>query len=407
MPDQSSGKLRIGVFGTGFIAREVWRMTQASEEMQIVKFLTRRPLNSIDWLDDTLLTHSVDEVIEAADIIFDATGDPIHSTVAVETALRAGRKVLTMHAELHVTTGSYLSDLGYLTEADGDQPGVMALLDREARAMGFEPLAYVNIKGFLNLNPTRKDMEYWSKRQHLSLVETTAFTDGTKLQIEQALIANGLGASIARSGMIGPKTEGIADTDSLVAAAREIGKPISDYVLCPKAPPGIFILADHSVAEQNPYYGPYEKLLTTEKSAYALVRPYHLCALEVPKSLAAIADGAPPLMTNSRVPRISVRGVAKHNLAVGDVISHPIGGFDVRGEAINSLEQPDHVPIGLLYGAHLKRQVAAGDAVTFDDVDLPESRALEIWQTELRPRIEASANEPVLPSANPNQRVAI
>lgn len=381
-------KMRIGLFGTGFIAREAYRMLKFSPDMVVAKVLTRRPLDSIDWLDAEQVTHSAEEVIASSDIILDATGDPIHSTVAIEMALLAGRKVVTMNSELHVTTGSYLSGLGYLTEADGDQPGATALLDNEARAMGFKPLAYVNVKGFLNPDPTCDDMKYWSKLQQLSLVETTSFTDGTKLQIEQAFTANALGATLAKPGMIGPKTANIHDTDVLVEASRKMGAPICDYVLAPGAPPGVFVLADHDVAAMNPNYGPYEKLLTTKKSAFVLLRPFHLCGLEVPKSLAAVANGQPPLMTNGPVPRASVRAIAKRDLAIGDSITHPIGGFDVRGEAFNSSDMPDHVPLGLLAGARLTRNIQRGDVVTFDDVELPESRALEIWLNELRPLIE-------------------
>ena len=62
--------------------------------------------------------------------------------------------------------------------------------------MGFHPVVYGNIKGFLNKNPKKEEMEYWSKRNGISLGMTTSFTDGTKVHIEQALVANGLGADI-------------------------------------------------------------------------------------------------------------------------------------------------------------------------------------------------------------------
>lgn len=69
-----------------------------------------------------------------------------------------------MDAELHVTTGSYLTRKpGLITEAEGDQPGCLAALKEEALAMGFQILAYGNIKGFLKLNPSRDDMQYWSR----------------------------------------------------------------------------------------------------------------------------------------------------------------------------------------------------------------------------------------------------
>jgi predicted homoserine dehydrogenase-like protein len=383
--------IRIGMFGTGFIAKEAAKVVQRTEGLEIVKVLTRRPFGSVGWLDSGLLTHSVNEVIDACDLVFEATGDPIHSTVTVEAALRAGRKVVTMNSELHVTTGSFLSELGYCTEADGDQPGATALLERDAAAMGFERLAYVNIKGFLDPNPSPADMEYWSRRQKLSLVETTSFTDGTKLHVEQAFCANAFGATLARPGMIGSTVAGIHDTDELARRARQIGQPISDYVICPAAPPGVFILCDHPDASLLPHYGPYEKLLTRGREAYVLLRPYHLCGLEVAKSLIAAASGAPPLMTNGAVPKVSVAAVAKRPLSTDDIIGHAIGGFDVRGSALLASEAPDHVPIGLLSRARLRRGVPAGQVIQFDDVDLVQSRALEIWLDELRPRIASAA----------------
>jgi predicted homoserine dehydrogenase-like protein len=376
---------RIGMIGTGFIARGAMGVIDVTDRLEISKVLTRRPLDTVDGFDPDKLTQSANEVIDSCDIVFDATGDPIHSTLVVEAALRAGRKVVTMHSELHITTGSYLANLGYLTEADGDQPGAIALLDREARSMGFTPVAYVNIKGFLDPNPTRENMEYWSKRQNLSLAETTSFTDGTKLQVEQAFCANAFGGTIARSGMIGGTVASLHDTDYLVEQARELGQPVSDYVLSPGAPPGVFVLAEHPVSETLPHYSPYEKLMTTGRQAYLLLRPYHLCALEVAKSLTAVADGAPPLMTNGPVPRVSVAAVAKHALDVDHIVHHPIGSFELRGQAVLSAEQPDHVPLGLLAGARIKRHVAEGETITFDHVEMPESRALSIWLDELRP----------------------
>ena len=100
-----------------------------------------------------------------------------------------------MNSEFHVTVGSYFVDKGLVTEAEGDQPGVLAQLHEEAISMGFKPLVYGNIKGFLNENPTADDMEYWGNKSGISLDMVTSFTDGTKVQIEQTLVANGLGKS--------------------------------------------------------------------------------------------------------------------------------------------------------------------------------------------------------------------
>ncbi|HOV67888.1 MAG TPA: hypothetical protein PLI31_05955 [Methanoregulaceae archaeon] len=49
--------------------------------------------------------------------------------------------------------------------------------------------------------------------------------------------------------------------------------------------------------------------------------------------------------------------------------------------AIRTADHPEHVPIGLLDGARLTRPVPSDGMITLDDVELVESRAVEIWRT--------------------------
>ncbi|MCG8557652.1 MAG: NAD(P)-dependent oxidoreductase [Proteobacteria bacterium] len=384
--------VRVGIVGTGFIARSVVAELRNARDLAVARVLTRRKDTAIDGIDAGTLTLSLDELLERCDIVLEASGDPLHATVVVESALASGKKVVTMNAEFHVTTGPYFHGRGYLTEAEGDQPGATALLKRDALGMGFRPMAYVNIKGFLEPNPTRANMEYWSERQGLSLVETTSFTDGTKLQIEQALCANALGAIFVRDGMTGRKVSDLAETDYLVKDAEKLGCPVSDYVVAAGAPPGVFLLAKHDVSRTLPHYGPYEKLLTKGRSAYVLLRPYHLCALEVPKTLRSAAAGDAPLMFCSPVPYASVAAVAKRALEVDEVIDHAIGGFEVRGMAVAAAAHPDHVPIGLLKGARVRRRVLPEAVLQMDDVELEASRAGEIWSI-LQQRVNTAADQ--------------
>ena len=72
--------------------------------------------------------------------------------------------------------------------------------------------------------------------------------------------------------------------------------------------------------------------------------------------------------------------IRDRDLAEGEILRHPMGSFDVRGVSVKIADHPDHVPIGLLDGARLVRPVAAEATITRDDVELPESRALELWR---------------------------
>ena len=99
----------------------------------------------------------------------------------------------------------------HITEAEGDQPGSIATLYREAIDIGFIPLVLGSIKGYLNTNPSEADMRYWAERNGISLAQVTAFTDGTKVQVEQVHVANGLGADILKQGLMGPESDSHID----------------------------------------------------------------------------------------------------------------------------------------------------------------------------------------------------
>src|SRR5687768_5241559 len=185
---------RIGIVGTGFVARGAYRSLLKTPGVAVTKILTRREPRNVSGMDSSLLTDSLAELIDSSELVFESSGDAIHGTSVLEKVIDAGLPVVTMNSELHVTTGSWLARRGYITEADGDQPGCEARLKLDAEVMGFTPLGYVNIKGYLNNDPCLDEMEHWAEAQHLRLDQVVSFTDGSKLQIEQALVANGLDA---------------------------------------------------------------------------------------------------------------------------------------------------------------------------------------------------------------------
>ncbi|MGB7816906.1 MAG: hypothetical protein WBL28_11220 [Methylotenera sp.] len=374
---------KVGIVGTGFIANGLAHLIRSSKDFQVSRLLTRRPIDSISDFPREGLTNSLAELIDTSDIVFECSGDVIHATEVVLAAANANKKVVTLNAEFHVTTGSYFVRKGaYVTDADGDQPGCLARLKLEVEGMGFEPCAYVNIKGFINLNPERKDMEYWSEQQGIRLEQVVSFTDGSKLQIEQAFVANGLGATIPPNGMFGARVDSLNDVDYLIRASEETGMPISDFVLCKGAPPGVLIVAKNKEADRlgNYIVGP---LRTKEKLGYILLRPYHLCHLEALNTLRRVVMGEPVLLNNSENPHLTVAAVAKRKILRGEVIARGAGGFDVRGVAVQLRTNHNAVPVCLLQNTKIIRNIEPGQIVQFDDVDLADTTALEIYRSLL------------------------
>ncbi len=371
--------MRVGLVGTGFIARGIARTLERAGDLRLGAVLTRRRPADVRGFPDGAVTGAVDELLARSDVVVEASGDAVHATDVLVSVVDAGLPIVTMDSELQVTTGSWFASRGYITEADGDQPGCLARLHGEAVSMGFTPRAYVNLKGFLNLDPEPEEMFYWARRQQLRVEQVVSFTDGSKLQVEQALVANGLGAEIAAEGLIGATVADLHDTEFLAEHGVELGGAVSDFVLAKGAPPGVMILAEHADAAALGDYGPTARIRTVQGNFFVLVRPYHLCHLEVVRTLRDVAAGAPPLLNNSASPRIGVAAVAKRDLAGGTRLERGIGSFELRGTAVRLIERPDALPLCLAAGAHLRRDVEAGSLLSFDDVDPAPSRALELY----------------------------
>jgi predicted homoserine dehydrogenase-like protein len=370
---------KIGVIGTGFIARGLVNLIAEHNEYNLSYILTRTECSTrSDFPQSELLTNALDDLIQNSDLIIECSGDAIYATDSIAKILEASLPVVTMNSEYHVTAGSYFVDKGFVTEAEGDQPGSLAVLNEDIVAMGFKPLVYGNIKGFLNHTPSEEDMKFWGNKSGISLDMVTSFTDGTKVQIEQAFVANGLGANIAKDGLVGLEEDDMQVGGAALAEyAKELNEPISDYLLSPKLPAGVFIVAEHDGVQKEhlKYYkmgdGPY----------YVMERTFHLCHLEIMKTVKRVFDGGPVLLDNSRTPRISVSTIAKRDIKKGTVIKKGIGSFDVRGEAIHIKENKNHLPIGLCSNVTITRDIKAGETLTLDDVQIEESLALTAWKS--------------------------
>lgn len=369
--------IKVGIVGTGLIGRGLSHLLTRLPEFQLTGILTRRkgPISDLQVSQD-LLTNSPQHLMEKSDILVVSTGDVLYSTEVINMAFSFGLPVVTMDSDTQVVSGSWLSKRGQLTEADGDQPGCLAVLKENIIQMGFKPLVYGNVKGFLNQDPPISDMTHWSKIKGFSLNSVTSFTDGTKLQIEQTLVANGLGATIAQQGLIGERTTDM-ETGAMALAeqAKKANLVISDYIISLQAPPGVFIVAEHDAG----FAAGLKSYKMGDGPFYLHYNPSHLCYFEIPKTLKSFYTSRKALLDNGTSPQIGVAAIVKRGLNQGTFIDQGIGSFQVRGEAVKLTDHPDMVPIGLINQARLKRKVEPGQILTFDDVEIPESLALTAW----------------------------
>lgn len=373
----SQAVTRIGVVGTGFVSSHFVMGLDRHPGYAVSRVLTRRPAAAcLDYPRPDCLVSSLGEMLEHSDVVVECSGDPLHAADVIAAALTAGVPVVTLNAGFHITAGSWFVGKGLLSEAEGDQPGCLAALHEEALILGFEPMVYGTIKTHLDHDPIPAAMQLWSHSNGISLPLATAFTDGTKVQIEQALIANGLGAGIGANGLIGPAEDDLqAGANRLAAAAEALGMPIADYVLSGSLPQGVFLVGRHDARQQPALRylrlggGPY----------YVLLRHNIFVHLEILKTIERLLRDKQVLLDNSDTPTISVAAVAKRDLQPGERVPRGIGSFDARGEAVRIADFPGHLPIGLLQGAVMRRSLKRGDIFGLDDVELPESLALRAW----------------------------
>lgn len=381
----------VGIAGTGFVARqfalELCRRQQAQRTLKLSGYLTRRnPADCADLPCSHLATGDIARLIDGSDIIFECTGDPLRALEVVDAAMQAGKPVLTLNPEFHVTLGSAFVERGYLSEADGDQPGCLASLHEEAVAMGFEPLVYGNMKGFLNRNPSPGEMRFWGDKQGISLPMVTSFTDGTKVQIEQVLVGNGLGADIAKEELLGLEGDELKPMAAELAnRASLMGTRITDYVLSRSLPHGVFVTGRHDSAQS----AALDYIKMGSGPFYTLIRPNILVHLEPFKTIERLQLGKPPLLNNSARPRLSVAAVAKRDLMPGERISRGCGSFEMRGIAVRMCERAGHLPIGLAVGVHVRRRIEEGQVIELGDVDLEPHRAIEVWHDIERKALDA------------------
>ena len=130
----------------------------------------------------------------------------------------------------------------------------------------------------------------------------TAYTDGTKLCIEMALLANALGLATPVPGMHGPRAAHVREVFDLLDVDglwRRHG-PFVDYVLGAQPDGGVFAIGRCEHPYQRDMMAYYKM---GKGPLYLFYRPYHLCHVEAMKCVAEAAlDGRSLLEPSGRLP---------------------------------------------------------------------------------------------------------
>lgn len=408
--------LRVGVAGAGFMARGLLNhIINTVPGMDIAAVYARDPQKGLAALayagrDGDAVTQATsasdidrsassgtiavtDEMTaltaaDAIDVVVDCTGHVEFGCHLALSILGAGKHLVLMNAEVDATVGTVLNarfesqGLVY-TGCDGDQPGVQMNVIRFVRGLGLRPLVSGNVKGLQDpyRTPTTQAgfAARWGQNPHM----VTSFADGTKVSVEQALVANAAGLSVHRRGCLQREHRGhvdelvtMYDVDELHALGGAV-----DYVVGSQPGPGVYVLAEHDDPRQQHYLNLYK---LGEGPLYSFYSPYHLCHFEVPNTIARAALlGDATIKPLPGAPRVDVLTVAKRDLRAGEVLD-TLGGYMYYGECEKAAvaHGAGALPVGLAEDCVLTRDVARDQVVTRADVTIPTGRLVDRLRAE-------------------------
>ena len=407
--------VRVAMVGAGFMGRGIaLQINTAVPGMELVAISNRHiegarrayqeagiedmcEVGTVQQLEDAIARNQVaiteDPMVLAEasgiDAIIEVTGTVELGAAVVLKAIEHGKHVIMMNAELDGTVGPILKVKAdkagvVITNADGDQPGVIMNLYRFVKGIGVKPVLCGNIKGLQDpyRNPTTQEAfaRQWKQKPHM----VTSFADGTKISFEQAIVANATGMKVAKRGMFGPTVESgtpLTEAVNLYPLDALVDGPgIVDYVVGAEPGPGVFVLGTHDHPMQKHYLNLYK---LGEGPLYCFYTPYHLCHFEVPNTVARAVLFGDAAITPSEGLRVDVVATAKIDLKEGEVLDG-MGYYMTYGQAENAdvVASEKLLPIGLAEGCRLKRAIAKDEVIRYADVELPEGRLCDELRAE-------------------------
>ncbi len=353
-------------------------MTLAGSEVNHIDRLTSPPqsIPELDALDYDVLVEATNSVGFAADLC--------------ESAIVGNHHVVLMNAEVDLAVGDRLRRLAgahqvVCTSDAGDQHGVLMRMMDEIQVWGFEIVMAGNIKGFLNRYATAATLGEEARKRRLNPIQCCAYTDGTKLSIEMALVANAMGLVSTELGMAGPKADHVEQVMDLFDFHKLPRTGVVDYILGARPGGGVFVVGRCDSGLQQPYLHYYKM---GDGPFYLFYRPYHLCHLETPRAIASAALDGNSLLDFAGPRTVDVFAFAKKDLVKGDAIEIAIGGDCCFG-MIDACHGDKRIPITLLDResgspevARLRHSIPKDAPLTWDDVDVPDSTLLNRYRQE-------------------------
>lgn len=397
--------IHVGIIGIGSMGKGLFYQSHITPGIQCVAMADvkiERAIRCAKWLKRDYHVVSSVEAMNAAvregalalcedadliarcdlvDVFLDSSSAIAAAAKFTITALEHRKHLVMMNAEADLVFGPYLLQLAQkngvvYTSCDGDQHVVIKHLVDELRMWGFDLVMAGNIKGFLDRysDPTKIIPE--ADKRMLDYKMAAAYTDGTKLNIEMALIANALGLSAPIPGMRGPRARDVRESLFLFDLP-EIWKdrqPVVDYVLGAEPLGGVFAIGYTENTYQRSMLAWFPPKMGNGPF-YVFYRPYHLSHVEAMSSVAGVyLDRRHDLRPDFGM-KTNVYAYAKRALHAGETLDG-IGGYNCYGliENVRGKNPGAGMPICLATDMKLVRDVARDERITMQDVAFDPAR---------------------------------
>ncbi len=325
--------------------------------------------------------HRLATRLSRVEAVVDATGQAEMGAIVSLDAFDHKKHVVMMNVECDVTIGPILRRMAenagvVYSWAAGDEPAAILELHRFARALGFEVVAAGKGKNNpLNHEATPATEQEKATARKMSARMLCEFVDGSKTAVEMAAVSNATGLVPDQRGMHGPRST-VAQLTQVFVPASEGGvlsrKGVVDFAI--GVHPGVFLIVTtdnlrirEGLVQRDMGEGPY----------YTLFRPFHLCSIEVPLTVAQCvlygesSGHSRPALVSECI------AVAKRDLAPGEVLDG-IGEFCYRGsiDLAEVARRERLVPLGLAKGCVVKSGVAKGTVLSWDHLEPPRESVL-------------------------------
>jgi predicted homoserine dehydrogenase-like protein len=378
------------------LARVGWNpaQTQAKSAQEAIK-------TGATWItDDWQALIQISEI----DVIVECTGSPVHAVDHILGAFEQGKHVVNVTVEADAFCGPLLArkaaDKGLIYSlAFGDQPALICDLVDWARTCGFPVVAagrghkwlpHFNqstpdtVWGYYGLTPEQ------AERGGLNPKMFNSFLDGSKPSIECTSVSNATGLAVPSNGLLYPPAS-VEDIPFVTRPISEGGvlekkgmvEVISSLETDGRVIPydirmGVWVTVEAETDYIKNCFEEYNAHTDPSGRYFTLYKRWHLIGLEVGVSVASVALRGEPTGVATGW-NADVVATAKRDLKPGELLDGE-GGYTVWGKLLpaTTSKAMGGLPLGLAHNIKVIRPVKQGQSLTWDDVQMDNSRAYAV-----------------------------